>query len=65
MDVCANKTPVEVIKEVAFGGTYFRNIYSSANGKWCRKTWKQFNQLKNIYQKYYCSDYYDVSVNKC
>ena len=40
MDVCTNKTPVEVIKEVAFGGTYFRNIYSSANGKWCKKSWK-------------------------
>ena len=22
-----NKTPVEIIKEGAFGGTYFRNIY--------------------------------------
>ena len=26
MDFGANKTPVEVIKEVAFGGTYFRDI---------------------------------------
>ena len=24
----ANKRPVEVIKEGAFGGTYFRDIYS-------------------------------------
>ena len=29
----ANKTPVEVIKEGAFGGTYFRDIYSSVNNK--------------------------------
>ena len=25
----ANKTPVEVIKEGAFGDTYFRDIYSN------------------------------------
>ena len=40
MDFGTNKTPVEIIKEVAFGGTYFRNIYSGINGKWYRKTWK-------------------------
>ena len=28
----ANKTPVEIIKEGAFRGTYFRDIYSSVNG---------------------------------
>ena len=28
MDFGANKTPVKVITEGAFGGTYFRNIYS-------------------------------------
>ena len=31
------------------------------NGK--KKSWKEFNQLKNIDQKFYCPDYY-VSVNK-
>ena len=36
----ANKTHVEVIKERAFGGTYFRAIYSSVNGKWYRKSWE-------------------------
>ena len=64
MDFCANKTPVEVIKEGAFGGTYFRDIYSSANQKWYRESWKEFDQLKDIDQKYYCSNYHDVSVNK-
>ena len=64
MDFGANKTPIEVIKEGAFGGTYFRDIYSSVNGKWYKKSWKEFNQLKNIDHKYYCSDYYDISVNK-
>ena len=29
MDFGANKTPVEVIKEGAFGDTYFRDIYSN------------------------------------
>ena len=29
----ANKTPVEVIRAGAFGGTYFRNIYYSVAGK--------------------------------
>ena len=64
MDFGAYKTPVEVIKEDAFGGTYFRDIYSGINGKWYKKPWKEFDQLKNIDQKYYCSSYYDVSVNK-
>ena len=31
MNFNPNKTPVEIIKEGAFGGTYFRVIYSSIN----------------------------------
>ena len=54
----------QVIKEGAFGGTYFRDIYSGVNGKWHRKSWKEFDDLKNIDQNYYCSNYYDFSVNK-
>ena len=34
MDFSANKTPIEVIEEGAFGGTYFRDIYSYVTGKW-------------------------------
>ena len=34
IDFGANKTPLEVIKEDAFGETYFREIYSSVNSKW-------------------------------
>ena len=64
MEFGANKTPVEEIREVAFGGTYFGDIYSNVNDKWYKKSWKEFNQLKNIDRKYYCSDYNDVSVNK-
>ena len=34
MDFRANKSPVEIIREGAFGGTYFRDIYSQVNEKW-------------------------------
>ena len=34
MNFNPNKTPIEVIKEGAFGGTYFRDIYSDVNEKW-------------------------------
>ena len=64
MDFEANKTPVKLIKEVAFGGTYFSYIYSGINNKWYRKSGKELDGLKNIDKKYYCSNYYDVNVNK-
>ena len=64
MDFGANKTPLEVIKEGAFGGTYFRDIYSGVNNKRYRKSWKEFYELKNIDQNYYFSRYSDVNVNK-
>ena len=54
MDFSPNKKPIEVIKEGAFGGTYFRDIYCGINGKWCKKSWKEFDQLKDIDQKFYC-----------
>ena len=60
MEFQANKTPIEVIIEGAFGCTDFRDIYSGINEKWHKNSWKEFDQLKNIDQKYY----YDVSVNK-
>ena len=62
MDFGVNKTSVDVIKEGEFGGTHFRDIYSSVNGKWYRRSWKEFDQLKDIDQKY--SSYSDVSVNR-
>ena len=34
------------------------------NSNWYRKSWKEFDELKNIDQNYYCSDYYDVSFKK-
>ena len=33
MNFGTNKTPIEIVKEGAFGGTYFRDIYSGINGK--------------------------------
>ena len=62
IDFHANKKPIEVIKEGTFSGTHFRDIYSSVNRKWYRKLWKEFDQLKDIDQKYYSSSFYDVSV---
>ena len=59
------KTAVEIIREDAFGSAYFRDIYSSIPGKWYKKSRREFDQLKGIDQKFYFSDYYDASVNKC
>ena len=64
MNFSLNKTQLEIIKESAFGSTYFRNIYSDINKKWYKNTWKEFVHLKNIDAKFYASDYYPVKVNK-
>ena len=48
MDFGTNKTPVEIIKEGAFGETYFNDIYSGVNGKWYRKSWKESDVSENI-----------------
>ena len=64
MDFSPNKTPIEIIKEGAFGGTYFRDIYSNINKKWYKNSWKEFVHLKNIDPEFYASDYYDINVNK-
>ena len=58
------KTFIELIGEDAFGGTSFRNVYSGVNEKCCKKSWKEFNQMKGFDQKRYSSSYFDVSVNK-
>ena len=41
MEFNRNKTPVEVIKEGAFGGTFFREIYLDVNRKWYKNSWKE------------------------
>ena len=64
MNFSPNKTPIGIIKKGAFGGTYFRDIYSGINKKWYKNLWKEFVQLKNIDAKFRASEYYDVNVNK-
>ena len=51
MNFRANKTRVEKITELAFGGTYFGDIYSGVMLNGTKKTWKEFDDLKNIDQK--------------
>ena len=53
MDFGVNKTPIEIIKEGAFGDTCFRVIYSNFSKKWYKNSWKEFDQLKNIDAKLY------------
>ena len=38
MDFGAKITSIKVIKKGAFGGTYFRDIYSSVKGKWYKRS---------------------------
>ena len=57
MDFSPNKTPIEIIKEGALGGTYFRDVYSNINKKWHKNSCKEFVHLKNIDAKFYASDY--------
>ena len=64
MNFSPNKTPIEIIKEGAFGGTYFRDVYSNINKKRYKNSWKEFIHLKNIDAKFHASDCYDVNVNK-
>ena len=49
IDFRTNIAPTQEIKKGAFGGTYWRDIYSAVNGKWYRKTWKEFDKFKSIY----------------
>ena len=57
MDFIPNITPIQIINEGGFGGTYFRDIYSGINGKWYHNSWKEFKWLRNIGAKFYASDY--------
>ena len=63
MELTPNITTLDVIKKGAFGGTFFRHIYSDVTGKFYKNSWKEFKKLENIDNKYYSSDFYDVSLN--
>ena len=41
MDFSPNKIPIEVTRKGAFGGAYFRDIYSGINEKWYKSPWKK------------------------
>ena len=64
MDFKPKKTPIQIIKEGAFGGTYFRDVYSGINDKFYKNSWKEFKELENIDKKYHSSDFYYVNLNK-
>ena len=61
-----NKKPAKIITEGAFGGTYFRDIYSGVNGKWYRNSWKEFDFLrsKELDKTFYANNFYDTKINK-
>ena len=48
MDFSPIKAPIEIITESAFGGTYFRDVYSNINKKWYKNSSKEFVHLKNL-----------------
>ena len=67
MDFGGNKTPVEVIKESAFGGKYFRSIYSGVTKEphgwfqWYFRYWlgrrseddeRQINRRKKVVSRF-------------
>ena len=54
MEFHPNISPVHVIKKGAFGGTYFRDIYSGVNDKFFKNSWKEFEELKDIDKKILC-----------
>ena len=64
MEFRPNIGPLDVIKKGAFGGTYFRDICSCVISKFYKNSWKEFKELEDIDCRYYCSDFYDVSLNK-
>ena len=50
MEFHPNITPIDVIKNSAFGGTYFRNIYSNLNKKWYKNSWRGIQRIQRIYR---------------
>ena len=52
MSFSPNKTPIKITKEGAFGGTYFRDIYSGINEKWYKNSWKEFELYHYWFFKY-------------
>lgn len=61
-----NITPRDIIGQGAFGGTYFRPIYSSINKKYYADQHKEFEFFNNIPDNLLTRPYslYDSSINK-
>ena len=62
MEFHPNIGPIDVIKKGAFGGTYFRDIYSNVTDKFYKNSWKELEELESLDKKYYSSDFYDVDL---
>ena len=45
-DIHPNITPVEIVKKGAFGGAYFRDIYSGVNNRFSKNSWKEYKELE-------------------
>jgi hypothetical protein len=61
-----NKTPREMFKDGIFGGTYFREIYSTITGKNYKNQHLKFPKSwwKGIPDHYLTSEKCDISINK-
>ena len=46
MNFSPNKTPIEIIKESAFSGTYFRDVYSNIKKKVIQKLMERIYSFK-------------------
>ena len=64
MKLTPNKTPVELIKEGLFGGTYFRTFIMMLMENGIESHAKNLMSWEISIKKYYCSHFYDIIVNK-
>ncbi len=65
-DFTPNLTPRQIFQSGAFGGTYFRKIYSSVNNKYYENVHKNYTSLKDIPDNILTIpfDKYNKSLNK-
>ena len=59
-----NLTPAEIFEQGAFGGTYWRPIYSSVTGKNYKNKHRKYKFLDQIPEDLLSRSEYDVSINK-
>jgi len=65
-DFTPNLKPYEILQMGSFGGTYFRDIYSSITKINYVDTWKELPEfwISNLHTDYYKSDNYNININK-